>query len=418
MSRVFQSLSTIAAIGVPPKTPRTRRLMNRDSKFCLLLCFALGGCLTDSSLDTDEPATDTTELAVGPQTHYHSENFGGFVTGEHHYYETPDSCSPGYVRSGTPATHWISQLGGFCAFDSWVTPDDPRDCRAVIHAYTAGGWFGGTCESWVNEVAETNLAAFKPATQSSTPWGADAARAVDGRTDGNWHNNSVTHTDFDAQAWWQVDLGAVTDIGEVVVYNRTDCCSNRLADFDVLLYDGTKWVIAASHPGEASERTVLSINAASRFVKVQLRGTNYLSLAEVQVFARRNLAASKPAAQSSTPWGADAARAVDGNTSGDWVNNSVTHTGFDAQAWWQVDLGAVKNIREVVLYNRTDCCSNRLANFDVWLYNGSNWLPVASHPGEASERTAFAINASGRWVKVRLRGTNYLSLAEVRVFAP
>src|SRR5262249_55935006 len=90
--------------------------------------------------------------------------------------------------------------------------------------------------------ALANLALGKTATQSSTAFGGDAARAVDGNVDGDFFAGSVTSTEHEAQAWWQVDLGAMTDIGEVVIYNRTDCCSERLADFDVLVSrDGVAW---------------------------------------------------------------------------------------------------------------------------------------------------------------------------------
>ncbi|MGK3966288.1 discoidin domain-containing protein [Sorangium sp. So ce118] len=143
----------------------------------------------------------------------------------------------------------------------------------------------------VSEVSERieqqNLAAGKPATQSSTLYPFSAARAVDSNTDGHFPNGSVTHTGFDPQAWWQVDLGAVTDIGKVVLYNRTDGdTGGRLANFDVLLSnDGTNWQMVASFPGIASASTELSIIGSGRFVRVRLRGTEVLSLAEVQVFA-------------------------------------------------------------------------------------------------------------------------------------
>jgi hypothetical protein len=57
--------------------------------------------------------------------------------------------------------------------------------------------------------ADVNLALGKPAQQSSTGWGGDPRRAVDGNPDGNYGANSVSHTENQAQAWWQVDLGAV-----------------------------------------------------------------------------------------------------------------------------------------------------------------------------------------------------------------
>lgn len=45
------------------------------------------------------------------------------------------------------------------------------------------------------------------ASQSTTAFGGDAARAIDGNTNGNWAGNSVTHTDpLDVVPFWQVDF--------------------------------------------------------------------------------------------------------------------------------------------------------------------------------------------------------------------
>src|SRR5262249_30065033 len=139
--------------------------------------------------------------------------------------------------------------------------------------------------------APANLALGKTATQSSTAFGGDAARAVDGNVDGDFFAGSVTSPAHEAQAGGPGDLRAIADIGEVVLYNRTDCCSERLADFDVLVSrDGVAWRAVATTAGAAPARAAFPVDAFDRFVRVQLRGTNDLSLAEVQVFAPANLA--------------------------------------------------------------------------------------------------------------------------------
>lgn len=133
-----------------------------------------------------------------------------------------------------------------------------------------------------------NLALKKTATQSSTLNGGDAARAVDGNTDGNWSAGSVTHTDSSKQAWWQVDLGAVYKLKQVFVYNRTDCCGERLSDFTIVVSKNgvNGWTRAALATGLPQGQNVYTVNAAGRFVRVQLRGTNNLSLAEVEVYGQ------------------------------------------------------------------------------------------------------------------------------------
>jgi alpha-L-fucosidase 2 len=49
----------------------------------------------------------------------------------------------------------------------------------------------------------------------------------------------VTHTveDGSPEPWWPVDLGAAYDLDEIVLWNRTDCCGERLRDVYVLTSD-------------------------------------------------------------------------------------------------------------------------------------------------------------------------------------
>src|SRR5205807_1908124 len=84
-----------------------------------------------------------------------------------------------------------------------------------------------------------NLAVGKTATQSSTLAGfgpsTAASSAVDGNTDGNFFHNSVTHTNSEANAWWQVDLGTAATVTSITIFSRTDCCSDRLNDYWVFV---------------------------------------------------------------------------------------------------------------------------------------------------------------------------------------
>ena len=151
-------------------------------------------------------------------------------------------------------------------------------------------------------VALPNVALGKDATQKSTGYDAPASRAVDGNTDGAFFNNSVTHTaEPETEAWWQVDLGASHAVDSVDVWNRTDCCSDRLKDFWVLTSEqpitGDSLAEARATPGvtavhvaeQAGRPTVVDVpdGTAARYVRVQLASTsNPLTLAEVQVRGR------------------------------------------------------------------------------------------------------------------------------------
>ncbi|MDG7578559.1 discoidin domain-containing protein [Streptococcus pneumoniae] len=84
-----------------------------------------------------------------------------------------------------------------------------------------------------------NIALGKQVTQSSTAFGGDTRRAVDGKVDGNYGHNSVTHTNFQSKPWWQVDLAKEETIRQINIYNRTDTAQDRLANFDVILLDSS-----------------------------------------------------------------------------------------------------------------------------------------------------------------------------------
>ena len=83
-----------------------------------------------------------------------------------------------------------------------------------------------------------NVARGKAATQRSTAEGGAAARAVDGKTDGTYEANSVTHSATEADPWWEVDLGAVVPVERVAIWNRTDRgLGSRLAVARLVLLD-------------------------------------------------------------------------------------------------------------------------------------------------------------------------------------
>jgi uncharacterized repeat protein (TIGR01451 family) len=293
------------------------------------------------------------------------------------------------------------------------------------------------------------------ASQSSTLPGyptAVAASAIDGSTDGNFSGGSVTATNLDANAWWEVDLGTSAILSSIVIWNRTDCCGSRLSDYWVFVSNtpfGPSDTPATlqGRPGTWSSHqttapnpstTIAAGGALGRYLRVQLSGTNYLSLAEVQVIgtplaAGSNLAPGKLATQSSTLAGyptAGAAAAADGNTDGSFFDGSVTATNLDSNPWWQVDLGASATVNTIVVWNRTDCCGSRLNDYWVFVSDtpfSSTDTPATlqNRPGTFSSHQTTSPSPSaviaaggtpGRYVRVQLTGANYLSLAEVQVF--
>ncbi len=136
----------------------------------------------------------------------------------------------------------------------------------------------------------------------------DAAGGCDGVKDGKWG----FHTQHEQQPWWQVDLGESQPLDRVVMYNRCDgqmgqrnsriivLVSNDGQDFESCYqHDGSEFF---GHPdGKPCSAPMNERNA--RFVRLQLPGTSYFHLDEVEIYAvgsEENMALHKPATQSST----------------------------------------------------------------------------------------------------------------------
>ncbi|MBC6465496.1 alpha-L-fucosidase [Actinomadura alba] len=144
-----------------------------------------------------------------------------------------------------------------------------------------------------------NVARGKPATQVSTAWGGVPERAVDGSTAGDYlKDQSASHTaEPSNQAWWQVDLTQQYPVDTVEIWNRSDCCTERLSNYWVIVSPtpittdsltealATPGATAVHRTDTAGRPTVVDLNGATgRYVRVQLESTtNPLTLTEVMV---------------------------------------------------------------------------------------------------------------------------------------
>ena len=144
-------------------------------------------------------------------------------------------------------------------------------------------------ESSVAAVAGENIAAHKPASQSSIAYGGEASRAVDGNRDNAWSHRSVTHTDFQDHSWWKVDLEKEESVGTVRIYNRGDGdVAKRLSNFDVILLDKAGNEVTRQHIDSLNNQPMIDVQFSgfnAQYVKIELNNTKTpLSLAEVEVY--------------------------------------------------------------------------------------------------------------------------------------
>jgi hypothetical protein len=247
-------------------------------------------------------------LDMQPEWRYVRRTGGDFVV-------APEAKLPALASSGLIADTQtgVMHLPGAVAVAPLI-PDGQLDEPVYDNGYFRVDYPGAP------EKPMTNLALHKPAQESSQIGDSSAAKAVDGDLNGDFSKGSVSHTAADVNAWLQVDLGQPQRIDAIQLFNRTDCCGDRLSHF---------WVMASNEPfadGETADQArarpgvwsayVPSLGArlkirtravTGRYVRVQfdgqaIRNDRYLALAELQVLqGAADLApAPKPAAPTVT----------------------------------------------------------------------------------------------------------------------
>ena len=132
------------------------------------------------------------------------------------------------------------------------------------------------------------------------------------------------------------------------------------------------------------------------------------------------------ATQTSTRIGGEASRAIDGNISGAWGDESYIYTANKVNSWWQLDLAEDREISSVVIWNVHGARIERLNDYRVSVLDEAGAV-VATEDLYYSEHPALSATwelsapVIGRKVKVELVGTNSnddyrLTFAEVQVF--
>lgn len=140
--------------------------------------------------------------------------------------------------------------------------------------------------------------------QSSTGWNGHQSRAIDGVVNGNYTSLSVTHTLLQQSPYWEVTLESNyvnTVIQAIEIWNRTDAYPERLQNYKLFVSDSPftstdlNTTIAQANSGQISMYSVsgengrvklINVARTGRYIRVQLVGTNYLSLAEVRVIPK------------------------------------------------------------------------------------------------------------------------------------
>jgi len=147
----------------------------------------------------------------------------------------------------------------------------------------------------------------------------------------------------------------------------------------------------------------------------QKRWATYLIIKEIHVIGEEQKIKLDVATvkQSSVSHGGDAVKAVDGNNSGQWSSRSCACTTNRGNNWWSVGLNSTKSVSSVVIYNRLDCCQQRIDGAKV--YVGDVECGEVAYVANVSKYRVQCNGAVGSDVKITLND-EYLTLCEVEVF--
>jgi RHS repeat-associated protein len=326
---------------------------------------------------------------------------------------------------------------------------------AVANPQTEYGYRNG--QLLITADGRTNVAlaangGVASASSAHTCCGFSVSGAINGNIQGPWGNGEGWNdaTPNEVPDWFQVDFAGSKTIVEIDVFSLHDNYTEQntpteaqtfslygLINFDVQYWNGSAWTTISGGSVTGNNKVWRKFTFApitTSKIRLWITGVpdSWSRLVELQAWEAgsgvANLALNKPATQSSTGWDGLAQRGVDGNTDGNFWNGSVTHTAFETQPWWQVDLQSVMTLQNINVWNRTDCCGEALTNFYVFVsdnpFTANDVTSTQNQPGVSTYYVAgqggvpsmIALNRTGRYVRVQLGGYERLSVAEVQVF--
>ena len=129
--------------------------------------------------------------------------------------------------------------------------------------------------------------------------------------------------------------------------------------------------LLTSYPPQLTAALDKEKTGTARYVRIELPRQGTLTLAEVQIFSDdTNISKNCVAKQSSTDYGGEAKRALDGNTNAEFQSGTQTHTREgENNPWWEADLQADLPLSAIVVWNRAGFVE-RLEGFTLTVLDG------------------------------------------------
>jgi phage tail protein X len=247
---------------------------------------------------------------------------------------------------------------------------------------------------------------------------------------GNTQELLCAHTNTFSNDWMMIDLEQTAFINHVRIFNRVGgCCDHRINNFQIRVgYSSTFSNNPACAAGEGwfSGSKNFSCVLSGRYLSIQQFNTEAMNLAELEVYGRKTSNLARACSAGNCPvtgtsdYGTDWAlwRAVDGITS-----SYGAHTLSMSNDWIMIDMQQTVFVAMVRIYNRQDCCQDRINNFQIRV-GDSGTSAGSSNPACASNQPWFSnpnnkdfiCVLSGRYVTLQQFNSQWMNVAEVEVY--
>lgn len=198
---------------------------------------------------------------------------------------------------------------------------------------------------------------------------------IDGKkTTWDYTNGGLASTSEKSTAFMEIDLGAMRYISAVVIYNRIDCCRDRIIG-TVLSFRTSDQTIAFKYPINTVALTYrVDADAIGkpretfegRYLRIARADgrDEYMNWMEMEVYGEWNerIDSAEFTATLAPQYGSwGPANLIDGNKS------TMAVTSNAVNGFMEIDMGRVRRMSRVVVINRQDCCQDRAVGTQVTL---------------------------------------------------
>jgi hypothetical protein len=229
-----------------------------------------------------------------------------------------------------------------------------------------------------------------------------------------------------------IDLRRDYYVKTIKIYGRGDCCHERIKGAKINLYDSTKYLIHQHVIEESSKEIEINFSAplktqvvkkteASkntdniRYVRLVAGkgGDNFINISQIVVRNEilANIAEGKPVTATSSHMGSNPQKIVDGIES-NRNHPDIFHSARSSGDEVTIDLQANSIIASVEIYNRKDCCTNRIVGAKLQLLNAEKQVVKESLITEDKQKIVldYFVNNTAETSLIQLKKVRYVKL--------